>query len=63
MAKIIPMTWGDFKRKAEAQGIKDDDKLQYIDWGGHAGDPDNPGEAAVTVVKEGNGWTHIGDSC
>lgn len=26
------MTWGEFKKKIESQGVEDDDKINYIDW-------------------------------
>jgi len=37
------MTWKQFKDAVEAQGLKDDDELWYIDW--HGDDP-------VTVESE-----------
>jgi len=30
MTKMI--TWGQFKRQVEAQGLNDDTKLSYVDW-------------------------------
>jgi len=26
------MTWGEFKRMVEEQGLKDSDEIEYIDW-------------------------------
>ena len=26
------MTWGEFKKRLEQQGVEDGDKLDYIDW-------------------------------
>lgn len=51
MCELTSMTWGEFKRKAEAQGLRDSDVISYIDWGGYASDP-NPKEDAAYVNVE-----------
>ena len=47
---MADMTWGDFKRKAEAKGVRDEDVLAYVDWSGCCGDPDDPDDIAHVGV-------------
>ncbi len=62
MAELEKMTWATFKRKAEANGLLDTDIISYIDWGGHASDPDpNVNTAYVLVGKYSNGEVAISD--
>ena len=42
------MTWAEFKQRAEAQGIKDDDEVWYIDINGWE---------LFTATLHINGWT------
>jgi len=30
----MTMTWKDFKKAVEDQGVKDETKIEFIDWGG-----------------------------
>jgi len=30
--RMTSMTWGEFKKRLEQQGVEDGDKLDYIDW-------------------------------
>ena len=62
MCELTPMTWCEFKRKAEDQGLRDSDVVSYIDWGGYASDP-NPKENAayVNVERFPNGKVAIRD--
>ena len=42
------MTWGEFKAWMEAQGVRDDEEIRYMDWAwtpervGHDDDDDRP---------------------
>jgi hypothetical protein len=46
------MTWGEFKLRVEALGVKDDDAIDWIDTGGGYGfHPDH-----ITAHEDAEGW-------
>lgn len=51
MTKLV--TWGEFKRAVEAQGVTDDTKLAFIDWG-HGPPAVDPCGDAVAITN--NFW-------